>query len=116
MAKYTRDSMRDFLRTAKTGTLERGILSIFALQTNDEQNVKHTKHKNDRGFSKKTDKIGTKMAEYLLTGRHMVNKDYVEHARRVCMEHARQLAEIANGGELKKIRDQQFTAWNIKGI
>jgi len=111
--KYDRDSMRAYISKAKVGTLERGLLSIYALQTHGEQSAEKTLDKNNMGFSKKTDKIGTKIALYLLKGNRMTNAFYIKEARKVCREHARQLAEIANGGFLRELRDAQFTIWRI---
>jgi hypothetical protein len=114
MAKWNRNNMWTYIKnTQNVHVLSRGVLSLFALQTAMEQENAKTKESNSRGFSVATVKVGSTMAKYLLGGGKMVNKAWIEKARKVCLFHARQLAEIANGGELQEIRDAKFKSWGL---
>jgi len=76
--------------------VERGIVAIFNRQTGDEKQDGTVNHHNRQGFSGNNSKRGTYYAKWLLSGRHL-NGTHLQKARRICLHHAGQLTNIANG-------------------
>lgn len=116
--KMTREQFRGKLAAARARNdhrlMERGILALYALQTEDEQKQERTKRDNNRGFSKKTDKKGSYIARWFLRG-NRASRQYIEVGYRICYEHAGQLALVANkDSALRKIVDVKIEAWNSK--
>jgi len=110
-----RESFRAMLADARMRNdhrlMERSLLALYALQTDDERVSERTKRNNDRGFSKKTDKKGNYIAKWLLRG-NRVSRQYLEHGYDICHEHAGQLARVAAGGRLREIVDGKMSLWN----
>lgn len=75
--------------------LERGVLAIYELQTEDEKKSHVTVHHNKVGFSEFDASFFTYIAEYLKSGNHLSN-GYVEKVRNRMMKYAGQLTKIAN--------------------
>lgn len=96
--------------------VKRGIRRLYDFQTSDEQAVGETRHRNGRGFSAFHGASGSRLAcklargqylkgacytaDWLANGnaaRHWAYKSDMARAQRICIRHARQLADFANG-------------------
>lgn len=98
--QWTRDEIDQLLMT-KTSAVERGIVKLFQLQTNDEQSSFETKHNNGVGFSGYSARSGTFFAKAILNsdkpeGQRLWGRG-LEECRAICLRHSRQLVEVANG-------------------
>ena len=116
---YTRDQIDAILRT-NPRAVERGIMRLFDLQTEDEQRQADTKHDNTVGFCSADARPGTRFARWMLGfddnnvkrfqpkslnhpkankvfGRYLNKHDSVQaRALSICLKHSRQLTAIAN--------------------
>ncbi len=81
--------------------VERALIRLYQLQTEDEKNSSDTKHNNAQGFSQSTVKGGTYWAKIVLESANPEGKRLygmgVEKARQYVLPHCGQLANIANG-------------------
>lgn len=117
---FTRDQIDQILRS-NDKAVERGIIRLFELQTQDEQDVAHTNWLNDVGFTCTDAKAGTRFARWLLgmndqnevafppksLNHDLASKVFwryckngerpIDRARRICLKHSRQLTALANG-------------------
>lgn len=117
---FTRDEINAVLMS-RDDAVERGILTLFRLQTQDEQASAETRHHNGRGFNSATATVGTRFARWLLgmddnnkvryppkgLGHPRASKifrDYIKtsgsviaRAREICLLHSQQLTDVANG-------------------
>ena len=103
----------------------RAIVRLFELQTVDESRTGQTKHENSVGFTAADAKAGTRMARWLLgmndrnevryppkdlrhplcqrvLGRYAQGKTVMHRARKIALEHSRQLVDIANRDSIKR--------------
>lgn len=127
---YTRDQIDSMLQVSDRA-VERGIIALFKLQTQDEQRRADTVHHNDVGFNSCNARAGTRFARWLLglddrnVQKHepkSLNHDLagrvfrryvgshgsvIARARAITLKHSRQLTAIANG---KLSVDQTNTA------
>lgn len=116
---YTRDQINAVLLRSDEA-VERGILTLFKLQTQDEQQSGSTVHHNGCGFNSATATVGTRFARWLMgmddnnrvryppkslghPKAARVFKAYikesgsvVERARQICLLHSQQLTDVAN--------------------
>lgn len=116
--KLNREQFREMLATARARNdhrlMERGILVLYALQTDDEQKNNVVRKNNNCGFSKKTNEKGSYIARWLLRGKR-VSRQYIEIGYRICYEHSGQLASVATkGSTLRNTVDNQMKEWNSK--
>ena len=75
--------------------LERAILALYKRQTADEQERERTRHRNRIGFNSCDAPFLTSLAKWLLSGRHLTEKQCYK-ARIKVAKYAGQLARIAN--------------------
>lgn len=75
--------------------LERGVLAIYKLQTQDEQHEKETLLNNNIGFNGADAKYLSYVAEYLKAGKHL-SGDHVTKVRKRLLKYSGQLCKIAN--------------------
>jgi hypothetical protein len=75
--------------------VERGMVAIYRRQTQDEKQVKATKHNNTIGFSSAHSRLGSYYAQWVLSGKHLTGYHLVK-ARKMMMHYSRQLVEVAN--------------------
>ena len=76
--------------------VERGILAIFARQTEDEKSTECTRHENSRGFSAADARSGSYMARWISSGKRLDGK-FLDKARKMAVKYRKQLVEVANG-------------------
>lgn len=119
MATFTRDQIDALLRS-NDRAVERGIVTLFKLQTQDEQAVARTHWHNDVGFNCVNARAGTRFARWILglddtnrqrfapkslrdPGAERIFRRYadggsvLERARTICLKHSAQLTAVANG-------------------
>ena len=89
-------AMIDVILRASDKAVERGIVRLNQLQTEDERQAHATKYDNMRGFQSCYANQGTYMANWVLSGRKLDGR-FLEKARKICLKHSRQLTAIANG-------------------
>jgi hypothetical protein len=116
---YTRPQI-DAILTKSDRAVERAIIRLFELQTQNEQRVAHTTHQNDEGFCACDAKAGTRFARWILGmndrnqskfpakplthprasrifGRYCKGGERpIDRARRIALKHSKQLVNIAN--------------------
>lgn len=73
---------------------ERGIRAIYARQTADEQQVRHTKHHNGIGFTAADAPFMSYCARMLAQGKMLSPQD-IERSRNILPKYRRQLERIA---------------------
>ena len=76
--------------------LHRGALALYQRQTADEQSNCSTKYHNGQGFTAVDAPFLSSLAEQLLKGRSLSQKQN-DYARKCMQKYAAQLAKIANG-------------------
>jgi hypothetical protein len=81
--------------------LERAILALDARQTEDERQSGQTVHDNDKGWNAYDASLGTYLANYLRSGRHLSGQ-WVTKARNMVRKYAGQLARIAAAKQAAK--------------
>lgn len=122
---YTRDNINHILST-NPRAVERGIIRLFELQTEDEKRHADTKYDNTVGFCSADARPGTRFARWMLGfddnnvkrfqpkslnhpkankvfGRYLNKHDSVQaRALSICLKHSRQLTAIANGKDPRR--------------
>ena len=84
--------------------VEQAILAIYARQTATEQDTGRTIELNYIGFNSYDASLGTYLATYLQeSDRNHLSGKFVAKARHLIKKYRRQLAEIANESELRKV-------------
>ena len=78
--------------------VERGLLHLLSLQTSDEQASRTTSHLNEKGFSMRTVKSGTYMAQYVKgssrpAGQRLTGQ-WIAKGKEVCLHHWRQMGSL----------------------
>lgn len=74
---------------------ERAMVVLHDRQTEDEQQVRHTRWLNKRGFAVWAAKAGSKLAETVKAGGKLAGDD-LKMAERIALYHSKQLVEAAN--------------------
>ena len=92
--KYTKEFIREKLSTNQVW-LEKGVLALYRMQTEEEKSAGLTYQQNGCGFNAVDGKFLTYIAQYLLTGKHLTGK-FLEDTRRRTLKYSGQLARIAN--------------------
>lgn len=85
----------DALLTSNPRAVERAMVVLYDLQTQDEKSAETTRHHNGVGFSSNAARKGTYYARWVLGGRHLTGR-HLEGARRIALRHSRQLVAAAN--------------------
>ena len=74
--------------------VEKGIVTLFNRQTEDEKCDGNTRHTNGRGFNYKDAPYGSYMAKWVLSGKRLTGK-HLAAARRMCVFYSKQLVEVS---------------------
>ena len=96
--------------------VERGLLHLLSLQTSDEQASRTTSHLNEKGFSMRTVKSGTYMAQYVKgssrpAGQRLTGQ-WIAKGKEVCLHHWRQMGSHGlswKGGARQLRREQRLS-------
>jgi hypothetical protein len=91
----TRDSMRGWIRTARTSRLANALLALYERQTSQEKQAETTIVQNKQGFNSCDAEILTNMAGCWQRNKMFTDKQ-VNLIRKKLYKYAGQLAEIAN--------------------
>jgi len=97
---WTKDTIVELLNK-NDRAVERAILCLFDRQTSDEKVDSITKHYNNRGFCPCHAVRGTKMARWILSGRHLTGW-HLAKAREITLRYTRQLVEQAQINQAHK--------------
>lgn len=73
--------------------VEQAMISLYNLQTKDEQGYRRTTVANSQGFSSAHAKTGSMYAEKIIKGQHL-NQEQIENARKIALHYVKQIAEI----------------------
>lgn len=92
---WTKEEIRKNLEQS-LAWLERGVLAIYARQTQEEQYVGETREHNGVGFNGPDSGYLSYVARWLEDGNHLTGY-HVEKVRKRMVKYAGQLARIANG-------------------
>jgi hypothetical protein len=92
--EWDENVIRESLAT-KDEWVERGILAIYAKQTQDEKAVRETIVHNSVGFSSVHAHLGSYYAKWLLGGKHLSGK-HLAKGRKLVLHYTKQLTKIAN--------------------
>lgn len=96
MAKTWTRSEIETLINNNSLAVERGIVAIWKRQTETERSAETVILDNGKGFATWSARSGTYFADWINSGRHLSGKHLVK-ARKICMFHAGQITNIANG-------------------
>ena len=83
-----------YLLATNNAAVERAMIVLYNRQTFDEIESKQTKHLNGRGFSACDAKLGTYLAQYIKSDRHLTGK-WLNAARLMSFKYVGQLLEEA---------------------
>jgi hypothetical protein len=90
---WTRDKIDTLLHTSSRA-VERAMVALFKLQTEDEQRDDQTRHSNNKGFCSWAARKGGYYAKWVESGRHLTGH-HLERARKIALKHSNQLVKIA---------------------
>lgn len=91
---WTRTQIDQLLRTNPLA-VERAMVRLYELQTNDEKMVGQTRWHNGQGFAAYAGKRGSYYAKWVLSGRHLTGP-HLQKALAIALRHSGQLVNIAN--------------------
>jgi hypothetical protein len=91
---WTRSDI-DALLVSNSRAVERAMVVLYDLQTQDEKVTAGARHLNGRGFSANAARKGTYYARWVLGGRHLTGH-HLDRAQAIALRHSRQLVEAAN--------------------
>ena len=91
---WTKEDIRELLLTDDKA-VARGVVAIFNLQTEDEQNVGETSVKNGVGFNGVDANFMSSIAQFYMR-RNFLSPKQVEFARKKLLKYSNQLTMIAN--------------------
>ena len=91
---WTRDEINTLL-TSNPKAVERAMLRLYELQTQEEKASDSTRVNNNQGFSSYAAHRGSYYAKWVQSGRSL-SGHHLEKARAIAIRHSRQLVEIAN--------------------
>jgi hypothetical protein len=94
---WTRTQINNLLSTNPVA-VERAMVRLYNLQTQDEKASSNTRWHNGRGFAAYAGRRGTYYARWVLGGRHL-SGIHLERARAIALRHSGQLVSIANGSK-----------------
>ena len=95
MSKWTKEAIRERLKADDKWVI-RGLLAIYRLQTDSEQNAGMTKEENGVGFNGVDSAILSDMAKQYLN-RDFLTARQIGIVRDKILKYAGQLTKIANG-------------------
>ena len=91
---WDRDMINELL-SSNDRAVERAIVRLYELQTDDEQHSSTTRVHNGQGFGSWYAKRGSYYARWVQSGRRL-SGHHLEAARKIALKHSRQLVDIAN--------------------
>lgn len=91
---YTKQDIKQLLLT-NDKAVDRAILALYNLQTQDEKGSGETLHSNKVGFSGADGKFGSYLARYILLG-NQLSGEYKNRARNMVLKYVGQLVKVAN--------------------
>lgn len=94
---WTREQIDEILST-NDRAVERAMVRLYELQTQDEQQSSTTRVHNGQGFGSWYAQKGSYYARWVLSGRSLSGR-HLDNARKIALKHSRQLVEIANARE-----------------
>lgn len=97
--QWTKDEIAELLMT-RDAAVERALLHLHAHQLQDEQAGRYTKHDNKVGFNKMDAGFGSRLAEWLESGKKFSPKQSAA-ARKLVLKYAGQLARYATAEATK---------------
>jgi len=86
-----------WLFTTNEKAVERAILTLYSLQTNDEKNDGTTKYRNGRGFSVADAPMGIYLARWILSGRPLTGA-FLDQGKVLVLKYVKQLQRAASNG------------------
>ena len=104
---WDRKSIQDLLARSDYA-VKRAVLAIYARQTENERREGLTQQKNGVGFSAWDAEYFTLVAEAIELGREFKHEDAERARRRGIKRYWRQLAEIANENEVRKVLEKEI--------
>ncbi len=93
IAKNDPDYIR-WLLLMNDRAVEKAIVAIYNLQTEDEKSSNDTRHSNNVGFSGADARLGSYYAKWILSGKNLTGK-HLEKARNMANKYIRQLVQVA---------------------
>ncbi len=91
---YTKEQVKQEILSSESA-VERAILRLYKLQTDDEQQSGTTNHNNNLGFNGSDANFGTSLAEKIMSDRPLSVKQLVA-ARSMLMKYVTQLTKQYN--------------------
>ena len=95
LAKKDSPEYIEYILSVNDRAVERALVTIYKLQTEDEKEEKTTKHSNGVGFTAADAAVGTYYARYLMSGNRLTG-DHLIKARTIALKYKRQLAAAAS--------------------
>lgn len=92
--KWNKEEIAQLLQSNKR-MVEKSIVKLYELQTEDEKVTHSSNHNNGLGFNGVDSNIMSNFAEWLLSGKHLSKKQF-QIAQRKIMKYTGQLTKIAN--------------------
>ena len=92
--EWTKESIWELLQRSEKAVI-RAVLALYRCQTDDEQSVGDAIHLNNQGFNKSDAPYGTSIAQQVLSGRYLSQKQ-IDSCRRMLRKYCGQLSGIAN--------------------
>ena len=91
---WTKEEIKALLET-NNKMVEKSIVKIYELQTEDEKDWKETSHTNGIGYNGVDAQYMSSLAEWILSGRKLTSKQ-LQFGRKKIMKYAKQLTKVAN--------------------
>jgi hypothetical protein len=105
MKKWTENQIVALLNKSDRA-VELAVVAIYERQTTDEKASDTTNHDNNRGFQHCDARRGSYWARLVKSGRKLF-PSVISKARPMCIKYRRQLTEVANAAEAKKVDAQE---------
>ena len=120
--RWTEQEIVDLL-ARNDAAVERAIIVLYRRQTSDEQVSQTTREHNARGFSAFDAKFMSSLAEWILKGRNLSDRQLAA-ARKVLPKYRKQLVEEANNPKTRNpeiptpvvVPTTKFTGPNIREV
>jgi hypothetical protein len=92
---WTKENIIELLETRRDA-IERAILALYRLQTEDEQSSQETKHSNGVGFNGADARFMSSLVDWMINKGRRLSFKQAEAAKNKLKKYANQLANIAN--------------------
>lgn len=91
---WDRDMINDLL-VRNDAAVERAMIRLYELQTQDEKSTDSTRVHNGQGFGSFYARRGSYYARWVQSGKRL-SGHHLDAARKIALKHSRQLVDIAN--------------------